>query len=210
LLTKEEVRSRLREECPPDDDRVPLRADAAPAAVLIALVSSPEGPQVILTRRNERLSNHPGEISFPGGRVEPEDEGPVGAALREASEEIGLPTDRVEVLGCLPPYRTVSNFRVRPVVGWVEPPLEFVLDEREVAEVVLVPLSYVLDSANHQRDALVRNGKARSFYVLPYPGHRIWGATAGMLVILAHTLTAGAGRDAAPAVPVDRSGAGPA
>ncbi len=148
---------------------------------------------MVLTRRNEHLTNHPGEISFPGGRVEAEDDGPAQTALREAFEEIGLAAERVEVLGCLPPYRTISNYRVRPVVGWVEPPLEFSPDEREVAEVFLVPLSFVLDPANHRRDSLVRDGKERSFYVLPYPGYRIWGATAGILVMLARTLTGGTG-----------------
>jgi 8-oxo-dGTP pyrophosphatase MutT (NUDIX family) len=159
-----------------------------PAAVLLGLVAYPEGPQIILTERTAHLSEHPSEISLPGGRIEASDEGPAAAALREAGEEIGLAPDRVELLGCLPPYETVTGYRVYPFVGWIEPPVEFALDAREVADIFQVPLSFVLDPANHRRDSIMRDGRRRSFYVLPYPGRRIWGATAGMLVSLARIL----------------------
>lgn len=166
----------------------PPGREATPAAVLVGLLDQPGGPWVILTQRTAHLHDHPGEISLPGGRVEPSDDGPVAAALREASEEIGLDPESVEVLGCLPLYRTVSDYCVHPVVGWVEPPVEFTPDEWEVADVFLVPLRFLLDPANHGRDSLVRDGVLRTYYVLSYEGRRIWGATAGILVSLARAL----------------------
>ncbi len=159
-----------------------------PAAVLIGLIGHPEGPSIILTQRTAELNNHPAEISLPGGRVEADDEGPVAAALREAFEEIGLPPQRVEILGCLPPSETISRFLVYPLVGWVEPPIELEPDRREVAEVFEVPLSFVLDPANHRRESLVRASIRHHFYVMHYRDRRIWGATAGILVELARTL----------------------
>ena len=107
-------------------------------------------PTIILTERTEHLSNHPGQISFPGGRIEPGDVGPADAALREAFEEIGLAPGKVEMLGCLPVHATVTNFRVYPFVGWIEPPLEFTLDAHEVAGVFELPLTFALDPANHE------------------------------------------------------------
>jgi 8-oxo-dGTP pyrophosphatase MutT (NUDIX family) len=159
-----------------------------PAAVLIGLVNSPQGPEIILTQRTADLRNHPAEISLPGGRVEPGDDSPVTAALREAAEEVGLPAAKVEIIGCLPRYHTVSDYCVHPVVGWIEPPVKLVPDEREVADVFLVPLRFVLDPVNHQRETTWRDGQERTFYVLAYPGRRIWGATAGILVNLAWAL----------------------
>lgn len=167
-------------------------ADEAPAqaaaAVLVGLLAHPLGPHVILTERAAHLKDHAAEISLPGGRIEAGDDGPAAAALREAFEEIGLAPDKVELLGCLPAYQTVTGFRVFPFVGWIEPPVEFVLDTREVAAVFQVPLSFVLDPANHQRESIVRDGELHTYYVLPYPGRRIWGATAGILVSLARIL----------------------
>jgi len=159
-----------------------------PAAVLIALLAHPDGPRLILTERTAHLKNHAAQISFPGGRIEKVDAGPVAAALREAFEEIGLAPEKVDLLGCLPCHLTVSDFLVHPVVGWVEPPVEFVPDPHEVAKVFEVPLSFVLDPANHHREGRRHDGVLRSYYVLPYPGHRIWGATAEILVELAGVL----------------------
>lgn len=159
-----------------------------PAAVLVGLIARPEGPTIILTERTLHLKNHPAEVSFPGGRIEPEDDGPEAAALREAQEEIGLDPSKVELLGCLPPYMTVTDFCVSPVVGWIEPPVTFVLDRREVADVFELPLSFALDPANHRQESTFWQGADHAYFVLPYPGHRIWGATAGMLVTLAGAL----------------------
>jgi 8-oxo-dGTP pyrophosphatase MutT (NUDIX family) len=158
-----------------------------PAAVLVGLVPRAGGPAILLTQRTAHLRDHAGQISLPGGRME-EGEAPVEAALREAEEEIGLPPDRVVLVGELPPYRTGTGFCIHPVVGWVDPPERFRLDPFEVAELFEVPLSFVLDPANHRRDSYERNGKTRQFYVLPYEGRYIWGATAGILVGLSRIL----------------------
>lgn len=194
VMDKEEIRRRLAGSRLPEVIDGPLVAAGAagrpltPAAVLVALVASPQGPEIILTQRTAGLRHHPAQISFPGGRVEPEDAGPSSAALREAWEEVGLPPDQVEIIGLLPRYRTVSDYCVHPFVGWVEPPVSLVPDAREVADVFLVPLAFVLDPANHTRESMVHDGEERSFWVLPFEGRRIWGATAGMLVSLARAL----------------------
>lgn len=161
----------------PDVDRIP-------AAVLLGLIDRPEPDvtTVLLTVRTAHLRDHAGQVAFPGGRVDPGDDGPVATALREAQEEVGLPPELVEILGFLPPYDTVTGFHVQPVVGWVRPPPDFRPQPFEVADVFEVPLSFVLDPANHERRHGVRNGRERSFYVLPYENRYIWGATAGMLV----------------------------
>lgn len=156
--------------------------------MLVALVGHASGPRVILTHRTPELEDHADEISLPGGRIEVSDAGPVAAALREAQEEIGLPTGRVDVLGCLRPYDTITGFRIQPVVGWVDPPVELYPDPAEVADVFEVPLAFVLDPVNHHRGSLLLNGVTRNFYVLPYPHRHIWGATAGILVDLARVV----------------------
>jgi 8-oxo-dGTP pyrophosphatase MutT (NUDIX family) len=156
--------------------------------VLIGLVARPAGPAILLTRRSDLLKDHAGQISFPGGRIEAGDAGPVAAALREAHEEIGLAPARVEVLGRLEPYDTGTGFRIHPVVGWIEPPIELAADPLEVAELFELPLAFALDPANHRRDSHERNGTRRHFYVLPFEQRRIWGATAAILVNLARRL----------------------
>jgi 8-oxo-dGTP pyrophosphatase MutT (NUDIX family) len=163
---------------------------STPAAVLIGMVARRTGPAVLLTRRTEHLRDHAGQISFPGGRIEAEDASVAAAALREAQEEVGLDPASVEVLGALPTYETVTAFRIHPVVGWIEPPLDLMPDPFEVAEVFEVPLAYVLDTANHCRQSYRRGAVTRVYYVLPYEGRFIWGATAGILVNLSGLLRA--------------------
>jgi 8-oxo-dGTP pyrophosphatase MutT (NUDIX family) len=187
-LDRDEVSRRLASACLPVDLEHLFSGPGVPAAVLIGLVGYPAGPSVILTHRQPFLKNHAAEISLPGGRVEPTDEHPAAAALRETFEEVGLSPDRVELLGCLAPHTTVTGFLVYPFVGWIEPPVELTLDAREVAEAFEVPLSFVLDSANHRRESAFLRGGHHEFYVLDYPGHRIWGATAQILVSLARAL----------------------
>jgi 8-oxo-dGTP pyrophosphatase MutT (NUDIX family) len=154
------------------------------AAVLVPVVTHADGLTVLFTRRTQRLRSHSGQVSFPGGRAEPDDAGADATALRETEEEIGLPRSRVEVLGRLPEYMTRTGYRVTPVVGLVTPPLELVPDAREVDEVFEVPLDYLLDPSNHHRESRDIAGRSVGYYAMEYQGRVIWGATAGMLVNL--------------------------
>ncbi|WP_334157510.1 CoA pyrophosphatase [Oryzomicrobium sp.] len=165
-------------------------AGLRPAAVLFPIVRHDAGPSVLLTQRTPHLSAHAGQISFPGGQVEPEDPTLLDTALRETEEEIGLPRSAVEVLGYLPEYFTVTGFRITPVVGLLTPPFDLVPDAREVDEVFEVPLAFLLDPANRQRHAREWQGRQRYYYALPYGERYIWGATAGMIVALADALAA--------------------
>lgn len=172
-----------------DPERLPAPgAPFTPAAVLVPLVERPRGLHVLLTQRTAHLNDHAGQVSFPGGRVDPGDVSREATALREAHEEIGLAPERVEILGRLPEYHTVTGFSVTPVVGYLAPPFDLRLDAFEVAEVFEVPLAFLMDSANHQRHRFVYQGRSRSYYAMPYEGRFIWGATAAMLVNLRRAL----------------------
>ena len=159
-----------------------------PAAVLVPLVARGQVPTVLLTRRTDHLHHHPGQISFPGGRVEEADTSPIDTALRETEEEIGLDRRHVELIGTLPDYLTGTGFRVTPVVGLVTPPFELTLDAFEVAEAFEVPLSHFLDPANHEQHSIVHEGRVRQFHAMPYQGYFIWGATAGIIMSLYRVL----------------------
>jgi len=174
-----------------DGFRLPGREGrTTPAAVLVPVVNRPAGLQLLLTQRSADLADHPGQISFPGGRLDPEDVDHAAAALRETTEEIGLPSSRVDVLGYLSPYETVTGYRVLPVVGWIEPPFELVPDPVEVADVFEVPLDFLLDTANHQRHYRMLGEIRRDYWAIPWLDRYIWGATAAMLLILERTLSA--------------------
>lgn len=162
-----------------------------PAAVLVPVVARSGSLTVLLTKRTEHLHHHPGQISFPGGRVEDTDVTHVMTALRETEEEIGLEPDRVELLGELPDYFTGTGFRITPVVGLVHPPFELKLDSFEVAEAFEVPLEFLLDPVNHKRHRAEHGGRMREYHAMPWHGYYIWGATAGMLVSLYHLLREG-------------------
>lgn len=164
---------------------VPLRE----AAVLVPILDRPEGATVLLTRRTAHLNSHAGQISFPGGRTEPEDPSPEDTALREAEEEVGIPPGKVEVIGKLDIYRTVTNYAVTPVVGIVDPGFEMRPDPYEVAEVFETPLGFLMDSTNHHRHTGWFNGVARRWWAMPYGEYYIWGATAGMLMNLHERLS---------------------
>jgi 8-oxo-dGTP pyrophosphatase MutT (NUDIX family) len=159
-----------------------------PAAVLVPLVERPQGLTVLLTRRTDHLQDHAGQISFPGGRVEPGDADALATALREAEEEVGLARALVTPVGRLDTYVTRTGFEVTPVVGLVAPPPSLIPDPFEVAEVFEVPLAFILDPASRQRQSRIYAGKTRYFYVFPWQDYYIWGATAGMLVNLADLL----------------------
>ena len=174
-----------------DGFRLPGREGrSTPAAVLVPVVNRDEGLTMLLTQRSADLPDHPGQISFPGGRVEPEDASLADAALREATEEVGLPRERVEILGELPHYETVTGFRVTPVVGWVEPPFDLQPDPLEVASAFEVPLDFLLDPANHLRHFRMLGDLRRDYWAMPWGERYIWGATAAMLRMLERTLRA--------------------
>lgn len=163
-----------------------------PAAVLVPLVVHPQRMSLLLTRRSAHLHDHAGQISFPGGRVDPEDQDVMATSLRETEEEIGLARRHIEVIGSLPDYLTGTGFQVTPIVALVHPPFELLADSFEVAEIFEVPLVFLMNGAHHERRSAEfpnRPGR-RSFYAMPYEQHFIWGATAGMLRNLYHFLRA--------------------
>ncbi len=159
-------------------------AALTPAAVLVPIINRDSGLTVLLTQRTRHLRDHAGQVSFPGGRCEAQDAGPVATALREAHEEVGLEAEQIEILGLLPEYRTGTGFAVIPVVGLVTPPVNLRLDDFEVADVFEPPLAFLLDTANHQRHTVEIRGAMREYWAMPWRGYYIWGATAGMLVSL--------------------------
>ena len=152
-----------------------------PAAVLVALALGPNGFQLILTKRASHLKHHPGQIAFPGGKVEDTDGGPEAAALREAQEEIGLDPANVEVLGQLPAHETVTGFRVTPVLGHIRADFVAVPQADEVEEVFSVPLAHVLNPQNYLIEGRRWRGEWRRYYAVPYGPYYIWGATARIL-----------------------------
>jgi 8-oxo-dGTP pyrophosphatase MutT (NUDIX family) len=160
---------------PPSDK--PLR----PAAVLVAVWLQPEGARLILTKRSSHLKHHPGQIAFPGGKVDASDAGPEAAALREAREEIGLLPDRVRVLGTLPVHETITGFAVTPVVGVIDGSFTPIPEAGEVEEVFTVPLLHTLTPARFAIERRQWMGVWRRYYAVPYGPYYIWGATARIL-----------------------------
>jgi 8-oxo-dGTP pyrophosphatase MutT (NUDIX family) len=161
-----------------------------PAAVLIPIVDRSEQLTVLLTQRAADLKNHAGQISFPGGRIEQDDAGPLQAALRETEEEIGLERRFIDVVGYLPDHLIISGYRVTPVVGLVRPGFSLALDTTEVTETFEVPLGFVLDPANHKARRRKLGEGEIEVYDIPYDGRNIWGATAGMIITLYRLLRA--------------------
>jgi 8-oxo-dGTP pyrophosphatase MutT (NUDIX family) len=174
------------------DDGTGREEAATVAAVLVPIITRPAGLTVLFTQRTAHLKAHSGQVSFPGGRAEPDDASPEETALRESEEEIGLPRGRVEVLARLPEYFTRTGFRVTPVVGLIAPPLELVPDPGEVESIFEVPLAFLLDARNHRRQTREYQGRTVGFYEMPYRSNEgdryIWGATAGMIVNLYRVL----------------------
>ena len=155
-------------------------AAVRPAAVLVAVVDR-EVPVVILTQRTADLASHAGQIAFPGGKIEPGDTSPAGAALREAEEEIGLAQNLIEPIGYLDLYLTFSGFRILPTLARIAPGYALTLNRSEVAQAFEVPLEFVLRGDNYQRRSRDWNGITRHYYAIPYQDHYIWGVTAGIL-----------------------------
>lgn len=160
-----------------------------PAAVLVPLVLRETGITVLFTQRTTQMAKHPGQISFPGGHVDDTDVDAEDTALRETEEEVGLSRNHIDVIGRLDTYVIRTGFKVTPVVGIVRPPFEINPDSYEVDEVFEVPLSFLMDSENHERHNRQFEGHNREFYAMPYQGYYIWGATAGMIVNLHNILT---------------------
>ncbi|MDE1173815.1 MAG: CoA pyrophosphatase [Parvibaculaceae bacterium] len=171
--------SRSDQDLNPDHTGYAEPRELRAAAVLVPIIERDE-PWVLLTRRSDSLGSHSGQVAFPGGKIE-EGEDPVNAALREAEEEIGLDRSFVEVAGVLDIYETGTGFRILPVIGFVKPGFVLLAAEAEVAEIFEVPLSFLMNPANHEQHNAVWRGERREYYAMPYEGHYIWGATAGML-----------------------------
>ena len=168
-------------------DDMPTTAEVIDAAVLIAITDRRD-PGVILTQRTDTLRRHPGQVAFPGGRIDPEDADAIAAALRESEEEIALPRTAVEVVGTTDRFLTGTGYCIVPVVGVVPPDLPLMPHEAEVAAVFEVPLAFLLDPANHRTMSAEWQGRARRFYEIPWRDRRIWGATAGIIVNLSRRL----------------------
>lgn len=194
-LSEDSLRELLeRDHAPPltsDEGLSTADEGLVPAAVLVAITERPR-PGLILTRRTAHLRKHAGQVAFPGGRIDADDDGPVSAALREAEEEIGLTPSLVRVIGTSDVYRTFTGFIVTPVLAIVPPELELTPHAEEVAAIFEAPLDHVLDPANHSEKEVEFQGRRRRYYEILWEEHRIWGATAAMIINLAARLKASA------------------
>jgi 8-oxo-dGTP pyrophosphatase MutT (NUDIX family) len=161
-----------------------MEIERKPAAVLIPIVMREPGATMLFTQRTDNLSSHPGQVAFPGGKIDDSDVSAEAAALREAEEEIGLKPDDVEMIGRAPDYLTGSGYHIAPVLGLVKPDARYKLNEYEVSDIFEVPLSFLMDPANHVIGSRVWQGVRRTYYEMPYEDRYIWGVTAGMVRIL--------------------------
>ncbi len=155
------------------------------AAVLVSFLHREDQPNLVLTRRTLSLSNHKGQIAFPGGKIDKEDLSPSHAAIREANEEIGINQTQVKVLGKLPLYQTVTGYNITPIVGELSPPFIFKKAEDEVDEIFELPFEFMMDVKNFKKESIIYEGERREFWALPFNDYYIWGATAAILRELA-------------------------
>jgi 8-oxo-dGTP pyrophosphatase MutT (NUDIX family) len=201
-VTLDELRPRLLSEAPAlplkparsdydfdPSNRPPQQAQLTPAAVLLPIVMRAE-PTVLFTERSARLAQHAGQVSFPGGRAEPTDESLIRTALRETQEETGIDASFISIAGFLEAYETGTGFAILPVVGLLKEGFALVPNTDEVAEIFEVPLAFLLDPANRQKEQAEWKGRVRHYYAFRYNGHYIWGATAAMLVNFADRMKA--------------------
>jgi len=191
-VTRKDIKSRLNSSFEIPNAKRAVRGDYNPtqalngknlisAAVLVPVIDHPNEMTLLLTQRTENLSTHGGQISFPGGHVEPCDKNLSDTALRESEEEINLSRSKIEIVGRLDQYLTRTGFSVAPIVGVVDPGYEAVPDPKEVARIFEIPLSFFLDLKNYKRHSYTDNGEQRIFHAITYNGHYIWGATAGII-----------------------------
>lgn len=183
----EEGRARDVALLPGDGPAAARPATTVKAGVLVAITDRPD-PGVILTQRPDHMRKHPGQVAFPGGRMDETDEDEIAAAIREAHEEVALPPDAVRVIGTTDPYVTITGFRVTPVLAVIPPDLPLHPNEGEVAAIFETPLSFLLDPANHLTNTLDWNGGKRTYHEMFWENRRIWGATAAMIVNLSKRL----------------------
>lgn len=191
IRSDEEITRILSEDTPSGHVRGLLLPEGSytPAAVLIPLINRPDGITVLLTQRTDHLAHHPGQISFPGGRIEDDDgNAPQKTALRETEEEIGLSSSKVRIIGRLDDFYTATDYHIVPVIGWIEPPLDLTPEPFEVADIFEIPLSFLLDERNYRQDEMNWRGNRRWFHAIQYQDRYIWGATAGILVNLRDVL----------------------
>ncbi|MGU3398342.1 CoA pyrophosphatase [Brucellaceae bacterium D45D] len=165
----------------PEFTQAMVNAKMRDAAVLVPVVDHGSEATLLLTRRADNLRKHSGQIAFPGGAIDPQDGTAEKAALREANEEIGLAGDQAEIIGHMPRYLTGSGFSITPVLAVVKTPLDLRLNPDEVADIFEVPLSFLMNPANHRRESRLFNGKQRFYYAMPYHERFIWGITAGII-----------------------------
>ncbi len=164
----------------------PLSSPGRPAAVLIPLVEQKNGLEVLFTQRAKHLKHHPGQISFPGGKQEPDDISLMHTALRETQEEIGIAASKVDIIGQLPLFRTVSRYEVVPYIGFVEPDITLQIDANEVDNVFHVPLTFLMDQDNHLIHWVNRHGRQHPIYFIKWQDKTIWGATASFIRTLSN------------------------
>ncbi len=164
-----------------DSRRMAIRANGVREAGVLVPISGHREPRIYFTERSAQLRHHPGQISFPGGRIEPWDAGAEAAAIREAHEEIGLEPEHVQILGRLPDYVTATGFDIAPFVAWLSPDAELAPDNREVARLFSVPLDYAMNPSHYTLETITTNNETFVLRAIDYEGDHIWGATAGML-----------------------------
>ncbi len=170
------------------DSNVPIGDHPRVAAAVLIAITDRADPAIILTQRPDTMRKHPGQVAFPGGRVDAEDADVIAAALREAEEEVRLLSHQVHIIGTMDVYHTITGYEITPVIAVAHPDIELVANEEEVSAIFEVPLSFLLNANNHETREVLWDGQPRHYYEMHWEGRRIWGATAAMIVNLSRRL----------------------